>query len=785
MNAIYKLIFNVSTGMWVVAHERAASRGGKRRTPLVGAVAAALALVTGAAVAADGPESAKGAVQTAAGDLVEYDASTQTITVGAGIDGNVVEFRDQGGNSRTLAGVRAGSTAAGSSEAINGSQLRNANIAIANLLGGGASVNAAGSIIAPAYRVNGGTYANVGAAFDAVDSSLGTINTRIGDVEGDVTQLINGSLGMVQQDAASRRITVAKDTDGDSVDFSNSAGSARVLSGVAAGVVDSDAANVGQLKGTAQSVADAIGGSATVNADGTLSAPAYVLDDGTGGTVTAGSVGDALGILDGRVSGNTTDITQLTTIVNDLAANGSIVSYDATSDTVLVGNSVAGSAADFTNADGEARRLSGVATGAADTDAANVGQLKGTAQSVADAIGGGSVVSADGTVSAPAYTLDDGSGTGGTVTVDNVGDALANLDGRTSTNSGNISNLTNVVNNLSIGGAGMVQQVGAGADLTVGAGTDGARVDFNGTNGPRRLGGVANAEADDEAITLAQLKAAGLVDPNTGAPLSALVYDDVSLARATLGGTNGTVIANLGNGLVAQGSMEAINGGQLWQLNADWESKWNALDGRVGIIEQGIADGSIGGGSGSGDDQPALIGRGTGDGSIIVGEGTEAAGNGSVAIGDGASAGGNNSVAIGAGSVAAGDNEVSMGAAGAERRVSNVAAGVAPTDAVNLQQMNDRFDAEREFTNGRIRALDKRIDRMGAISAAYAGMAMNVSGPGPDRRFGAGLGSQNGRTALAVGFQRVFGEEKQMSVSIGGAFSGSDQSISTGAGIKW
>lgn len=99
--------------------------------------------------------------------------------------------------------------------------------------------------------------------------------------------------------------------------------------------------------------------------------------------------------------------------------------------------------------------------------------------------------------------------------------------------------------------------------------------------------------------------------------------------------------------------------------------------------------------------------------------------------------------------------------------------------------MDDRFKAEHDWSNSRFQAVDKRIDRMGAISAAYAGMAINTAGLNGDNRLGAGVGSQNGRTALAVGYQRILGEKKNVSVSLGGAFSGSDQSVSAGAGFSW
>jgi autotransporter adhesin len=60
-----------------------------------------------------------------------------------------------------------------------------------------------------------------------------------------------------------------------------------------------------------------------------------------------------------------------------------------------------------------------------------------------------------------------------------------------------------------------------------------------------------------------------------------------------------------------------------------------------------------------------------------------------------------NSVALGQGSVANQANTVSVGAAGAERRITNVAAGIGPTDAVNVQQLNaGLYDVRREARRG-------------------------------------------------------------------------------------
>jgi len=807
MNAVYKLIFNISSGTWAVAHEFATGRSRKGRTRLAVALAAALVLPSGAALAAD-PSVQCAADEQVSADGLRCEASSGGSVSSSGVGilspvavleravaiGGAVAVNATATGFNSIA-IGDGAEALANDNLAVGSQVRNQAANSFLLANNYVQVDAAstGSFVVANRGGTSGAYATpvVGSA-DAV-AILGTANNATRGVA-----VGHGSSVTAADAVALGSGSVATETNTVSIG-TTAAGGQRRLVNLAAGTVDTDAVNVGQLKGTAKSVADAFGGGSVVNADGTISAPTYTLDDGTGtgGTVDVTNLGDALGNLDGRTTANTGDITNLTSVVNNIAAGGAgMVTYDAASGTVNVAASQGGLQVDFRNASGDARVLGGVDAGVADDDAANVGQLKGTAQSVADAFGGGSVVNADGTISAPTYTLDDGTGTGGTIDVTNLGDALTNLDGRTTNNTSEISNLNTVVNNLSNGSLGLVQQSVPGADLTVGAGTDGDRVDFDGTGGARRLGGVANGVDDHDAVTLAQLKAAGLYDPTTGTALSALVYDDASLDRATLGGLNGTVIANLGNGLIAAGSMEAVNGGQLWQMNNDWEAKWSAIDGRVGTIEQDIANGNIGGPGGSGG---PVIAPGAGQGSVAVGDGADAVGNGSVAIGEGSSAAadgsiaigegaaatGNDSVAIGSGSTADRDNEFSVGSDGNERVIGNVAAGTRPTDAVNLQQMEDRFQSERDWANGRFQAVDKRIDRMGAISAAYAGMAMNVSGPGPDRRFGAGVGSQNGRTALAVGFQRVFGEQKQVSFSIGGAFSGSDQSVSTGAGIKW
>ncbi|ONQ40915.1 hypothetical protein A8E33_35080, partial [Burkholderia cenocepacia] len=161
----------------------------------------------------------------------------------------------KGENGTTITNVKAGAVSATSTDAVNGSQLYGASQSVAKALGGGATVDANGNVTNPTYTVNNEKFDNVGDALDNISSSL-----------------VHGSIGLVQQDETTRGITVAKDTDGSTVNFAGTAGD-RVLTGVGAGVVSAtsnDAINGSQLHGTAQSVADTIGGGTTVDADGKL-----------------------------------------------------------------------------------------------------------------------------------------------------------------------------------------------------------------------------------------------------------------------------------------------------------------------------------------------------------------------------------------------------------------------------------------------------------------------------------------------------------------------------------
>lgn len=98
------------------------------------------------------------------------------------------------------------------------------------------------------------------------------------------------------------------------------------------------------------------------------------------------------------------------------------------------------------------------------------------------------------------------------------------------------------------------------------------------------------------------------------------------------------------------------------------------------------------------------------------GNGAVASGNGSTALGNGATASADNSVALGANSVADRSNTVSVGSAGQERQVTNVAAGTANTDAVNVGQLKAAGVMNNDGTTNAVVAYDRNSDGSSSVT---------------------------------------------------------------------
>ena len=156
--------------------------------------------------------------------------------------------------------------------------------------------------------------------------------------------------------------------------------------------------------------------------------------------------------------------------------------------------------------------------------------------------------------------------------------------------------------------------------------------------------------------------------------------------------------------------------------------------------------------------------KASGKNSSAVGTKAIAAGNNSTAMGNGSNTKADNSVALGTNSVADRANSVSVGAAGSERQITNVAAGTAPTDAVNLSQLNkgvtDATNNANAYTNSVYNSLNKDIKQLDDdLSAGVAGaMAMAALpqpyAPGASMTSGS-MGTYRGESAMALGVSRI------------------------------
>ncbi|NAJ12501.1 adhesin [Escherichia coli] len=268
-----------------------------------------------------------------------------------------------------ISNVQAGIVSSDSTDAINGSQLYGLADSFTSYLGGGADISDTGVLTGPTYSIGGTDYTNVGDA-------LAAINTSFSDSLGDA----------LLWDTTAGKFSAKHGINNDP----------SVITDVANGAVSStssDAINGSQLYGVSDYIADALGGNAVVNADGSITTPTYAIAGGS-----YNNVGDALEAID-------------TTLDDALL-------WDATA------NDGAGAFSAGRGVDNTASKITNVANGAisaTSSDAINGSQLYTTNKYIADALGGDAEVNADGTITAPTYTIAN-------TDYNNVGEALDALD---------------------------------------------------------------------------------------------------------------------------------------------------------------------------------------------------------------------------------------------------------------------------------------------------------------------------------------------------------------------
>jgi len=122
--------------------------------------------------------------------------------------------------------------------------------------------------------------------------------------------------------------------------------------------------------------------------------------------------------------------------------------------------------------------------------------------------------------------------------------------------------------------------------------------------------------------------------------------------------------------------------------------------------------------------------------SVAVGQDAKASAVNSVAIGHGAQATATNAVAIGSNAIASQPNTVSVGSPSSPNRVTNVAAGVLPTDAANVSQLTtatsnlqNQINASRkEYRAGISMAMAAAALQTGAGAAGPGKVAIGMAG---------------------------------------------------------
>ncbi|EAW1631811.1 autotransporter adhesin SadA [Salmonella enterica subsp. enterica serovar Herston] len=366
MNRIFKVLWNAATGTFVVTSETAKSRGkknGRRKLAVSALIGLSSIMVSADALANAGNDTGDGVTPTGTQTggkgwiAIGTDATANTYTNVDGASAAMGYKASAMGKWSTAIGSYSQSTG-DSSLALGVKSVSAGDRAIAM----GASSSASGS-----YSMAMGVYANSSGAKSvalgyksvasgATSSALGYQATASGD---DSAAFGNGAKAVGTNSVALGSGSIAQEDN--SVAVGNST-TQRQITYVAKGDINStstDAVTGAQIYSLSQSVADRLGGGASVNSDGTVNAPLYEV-----GTGIYNNVGSALSALN-------TSITNTEASVAGLAE-----------DALLWDDSISAFSASHT---GNASKITNLAAGtltADSTDAVNGSQLFDTNEKV-------------------------------------------------------------------------------------------------------------------------------------------------------------------------------------------------------------------------------------------------------------------------------------------------------------------------------------------------------------------------------------------------------------------
>ncbi|MEZ2419123.1 YadA-like family protein [Luteibacter sp. RCC_6_2] len=745
------------------------------------------------------------------------------------------------GAERTITNVAAGRIDGGSTDAINGSQLFATNQAIgtvgtsvtnlgntvtnlgdsiANSYGGGTTYDPATGTINTSITYGGNTYGSLQQVFNQIDTGgikyfhansnladslpnglnsvaigpVSTANTEnavsigngatAGANVGDVALGAGSTTGTVVQTAsgtiAGNTYAYAGTTPGSTVSV-GAVGAERTITNVAAGQVNgnsTDAINGSQLFATNQALDtlnDTVAANAihyySVNDNGTPGGN-YANDGATGLNALAAGVGATAAADNATALGQGTGVSVLGGValgsgaVSDRAiapTSGSIlvgtnvIPYNTTDRTLLGAVSV-GNATDF-------RQITNLADGTEDQDAVSLRQLKGAMSSFS--------------VTPIKYFHANST----------ASDSLA--AGAESVAIGPQTTV-NGDNGIGMGNGAIVQQTAPGGtaigqNATVNL-ADGVALGTNAvSNGIQALALGAGSQAAFAGSVA--LGAGSSTDAAVGTASTTLNGTTYAFAGTTPGSTVSVgalgaerTITNLAAGRISGSSTDAINGSQLYATNQTLELLGSQIINLSNVVNNFPA-----GGGGSTTNNTY---QNSGDNNTS----STATGDNSTAIGAGSSATGDNSVAIGAGSVANQSNTVSVGSVGNERTITNVAAGVNTTDAVNVGQLDQAIESAKNWTKSyvdqRFQGVDQELNRIGnranaGIASAMA-MASLPQAYQPNQNAAAvAVGSFHGETGIAVGMSTITESGRYIMKLNATTNSRGDAGAGIGAGVVW
>ncbi|WP_079788341.1 trimeric autotransporter adhesin SadA [Salmonella enterica] len=583
MNRIFKVLWNAATGTFVVTSETAKSRGkknGRRKLAVSALIGLSSIMVSADALANAGNDTGDGVTPTGTQTggkgwiAIGTDATANTYTNVDGASAAMGYKASAMGKWSTAIGSYSQSTG-DSSLALGVKSVSAGDRAIAM----GASSSASGS-----YSMAMGVYANSSGAKSvalgyksvasgATSSALGYQATASGD---DSAAFGNGAKAVGTNSVALGSGSIAQEDN--SVAVGNST-TQRQITYVAKGDINStstDAVTGAQIYSLSQSVADRLGGGASVNSDGTVNAPLYEV-----GTGIYNNVGSALSALN-------TSITNTEASVAGLAE-----------DALLWDDSTSAFSASHT---GNASKITNLAAGtlAADsTDAVNGSQLFDTNEKVDQN-------TADITANTDSINQNTADITANTDSINqNTTDIAANttsINQNTTdiaTNTTNINSLSDSITTLTddallwdaASGAFSANHNGSASKITnLAAGTlaadstdavNGSQLFATNENVSQNTADITtntnsiNQNTTDIATNTTNIN--NLSDSITTLTDDALLWDAASGAFSANHNGSASKITNLAAGTLAADSTDAVNGSQLYETNQRVDQNTSAI----------------------------------------------------------------------------------------------------------------------------------------------------------------------------------------------------------------